>query len=235
MSTVNYEPIGLTPNSFKNMQLNAGMFVIGMDTKDVTKDTTAKEFGEMLKTAVGEGKSLGATTGGGAFNAVPEAREIEADGKRAPIIGSTVFDSWEITLTTTIKEITKENIQRVIATASVDEETGKIRIGNTLQPSDYIPVIGWAGMLLDGRLMYVELENVLNLDGAAFTFTDKGEGSIPVTYRGHQADLENMQYAPAGMWIFDKEEEPEVPEGRSAFASPVKASTTKTTTEENKK
>lgn len=149
MASVNYEPSGLTPSSFKNMQLNAGMFVVGMDTKTVTKDTTAQEFGTMLQDAVDEGKSLGATTGGGSFNAVPEVRQIEADGMRSPIIGSTVFDSWEITLATTTKEITKENIQRVIATARVDEETGKIRIGNTLLPSDYIPMIGWAGMLLD--------------------------------------------------------------------------------------
>lgn len=200
----NYEPIGLTPSSFSNMQLNAGLFVVGLDSSTLKKDTTAEEFSTLLQSAVTAGKSLGATTGGGSFNAVPEARQIEADGMRSPIIGSTVFDSWEITLTTTIKEITKENMQRVIATARVDDVTGAIKIGNTLVPDDYIPKLGWAGMLLDGRLMYVELQNVLNLDGAALTFTDKGEGTIAVTYRGHQSDLESMQYAPADIWFFDK-------------------------------
>lgn len=199
-----YEPIGLTPDSFKNMQLNAGMFVVDMDTSTVTASTTAEEFGEMLREAVEDGKSLGATTGGGSFNAVPEVRQIEADGMRAPIIGSTVFDSWEITLTTTVKEITAENMKRVIATVREDAATGKIMIGNTLLPEDYIPTIGWAGMLLDGRLMYVELQNALNIEGAAFTFTDKGEGTIPVTFRGHQADLEKMQYAPAWIKFFDR-------------------------------
>lgn len=198
------EPIGLTPDSFNNMQLNAGMFVVDMDTSTITSATTASELGDMLDAAVLAGKSLGATTGGGSFNAVPEVRQIEADGMRSPIIGSTVYDSWEITLATTIKEITKDNIKRVIATATVDSTTGAIKIGNTLLPEHYIPHIGWAGMLLDGRLMYVELQNALNIDGAAFTFTDKGEGSIALTFRGHQSDLKNMQYAPANIWIFDK-------------------------------
>lgn len=199
-----FEPIGLTPDSFKNMQLNAGMFVVDMDTSSITAATTADEFGTMLQAAVTANKSLGATTGGGSFNAVPEVRQIEADGMRSPIIGSTVFDSWEITLTTTIKEITKENMRRVIATATIDDTTGAMKIGNTLLPEHYIPLIGWAGMLLDGRLMYVELQNALNIDGAAFTFTDKGEGTIAVTFRGHQADLDNMQYAPANIWFFER-------------------------------
>lgn len=195
---------GLTPESFKNMQLNAGMFVVGMDSSTITAATTAEEFADMLDAAVAAGKSLGATTGGGTFNAVPEVRQIDADGMRSPIIGSTVFDSWEITLTTTIKEVTKENMKRVIATMREDATTGAIKIGNTLLPEDYIPYIGWAGDILDGRLMYVELENVLNLDGAALTFTDKGEGTIAVTYRGHQADLSKMQYAPVSIWFFDR-------------------------------
>lgn len=200
---------GLTPESFKNMQLNAGMFVVGMDSSTITAATTAEEFADMLEAAVEADKSLGATTGGGTFNAVPEVRQIEADGMRSPIIGSTVFDSWEITLTTTIKEVTKENMKRVIATMREDATTGAIKIGNTLLPEDYIPYIGWAGDILDGRLMYVELENVLNLDGAALTFTDKGEGTIAVTYRGHQADLSRMQYAPVSIWFFDRA--PETP------------------------
>lgn len=206
-----YEPLGLTPDSFKNMQLNAGMFVIGLDTTSLTSTTTADEFATTLEAAVAAGQSLGATTGGGSFNAVPEVRQIEADGMRAPIIGSTVFDSWEITLTTTIKEITKENMKRVIATAREDETTGALKIGNTLLPEDYIDYLGWAGMLLDGRLAYIQLENVLNIDGAALTFQDKGEGTIAVTYRGHQADMSRMQYAPVSIWFFDRTETPPEP------------------------
>ena len=49
---VNFEPIGLTPDSFKNMQLNSGMFVVGLDSSTITPATTAEEFATMLEEAV---------------------------------------------------------------------------------------------------------------------------------------------------------------------------------------
>lgn len=194
---------GLTQDSFKNMQLNAGAFFEGLDSSTITASTTAVEFATMLETAKAEGKALGATTGGGTFVAVPEVRQIEADGMRSPIIGSTVFDSWEIKLTTTIKEITKQNIQRALATTEEDPTTGAILINNTLLPKHYIPTMGWAGDLLDGRLIYIEIQNALNTTGMTLTFTDKGEGTVAVEFRGHQDDLTKMQYAPVKIWFFE--------------------------------
>lgn len=195
---------GLTPDSFKNMQLNAGAFFVGIDSSTITGATTATEFGQMLVDARNAGKALGATTGGGTFNATPEVRQIEADGMRSPIIGSTVYDSWDITLTTTLKEITDQNLQYALATAEKDATTGAIKINNTLLPEHYIPILGWAGDLLDGRLIYVEIQNALNTAGMSLTFQDKGEGTIAVEFRGHQSDLENMDYAPVNIWIFEK-------------------------------
>lgn len=195
---------GLSPNSFKNMQLNAGAFFVGLDTTTITPSTTAEEFGTMLEDALTAGNCLGATTGGGSFQAVPEVRQIEADGMRSPIIGSTVFDSWEVKLTTTLKEITKENLAYSLATSEIDPTTGAVVINNTLLPEHYIPTMGWAGDLLDGRLIYIEIQNALNIVGTNLTFTDKGEGTIAVEFRAHQADLTNMQYAPCKIYYFDK-------------------------------
>lgn len=196
---------GLTPDSFKNMQLNAGAFFIELDTSSITKTTTAAEFGIMLEEAVAENKCLGATAGGGSFSATPEVRQIEADGMRSPIIGSTVFDSWDITLSTTLKEITKENLAYALATSEINPTTGAIEIANALLPEHYISKIGWAGDILDGRLIYIELDNALNIAGTTLTFTDKGEGTIAVEFRAHQADLISMQYAPCRIFIFDRE------------------------------
>lgn len=201
-----YTPIGLTPESFKDMQLGAGAFFKDIDAKSVNKTTTAEDFAEILQKALGEGKSLGATTGGGTFTAKPEVRQIEADGMTYPVIGSTVFDSWEIILSTTIKQITKENMKIALATAQEDSETGALIIASTLLPEHYIPSIGWAGRLLDGRLMYIELQNALNTVGMTLTFADKGEGTIAVQFRGHQADLAKMQYAPCRIFFFENGE-----------------------------
>lgn len=207
-----YNPVGLTPESFKNMQLDAGAFFVGLDTSEIEIDPatkkvgmTAEEFAIILQEGVKDGLALGATTGGGSFQAVPEVRQIEADGMRSPIIGSTVFDSWEVKLTTTLKEITQQNLAYALATSEIDTETGAIVINNTLLPDHYIPTMGWAGRLLDGRLLYIEIQNALNIVGTNLTFTDKGEGTIAVEYRAHQADLTKMQYAPVKIFFFDRE------------------------------
>lgn len=200
---------GLTPDSFMNMQLNAGAFFEGFEFEP---NITSAALMELIVTALStKDKCLGATSGGGTFSAVPEVRQIEADGMRSPIIGSTVIDSWEVSLSTTLKEITKRNMSRALATAEVDPTTGGIKFRNNLKPSDYIKNLVWIGDLLDGRLVLIQIDNALNITGANFTFTDKGEGTLPVEFRAHQSDLLNMQYAPCEIFFFDTEEitEPE--------------------------
>ena len=189
---------GLTPDSFKNMQLNAGAFFVDLDIDSVTIDTTAQEFSIILSDALVAGQCLGATSGGGSFVATPEVRQIEADGMRYPVIGSTVFDSWDVTSIT-------------------DPVTGAIEICSDLMPDHYIPTLGWAGDMIDGRLMYIELKNVLNTAGVTLTFVDKGEGSIAVEYKAHQSDLLSMQKAPCRIFLFDCEVVTPIQESKSLY------------------
>ena len=202
MPTTSYKPSGLTPNSFMEMQLGAGAFFVDIDTSSITQSTTAADFAAMLETARQAGKTLGATTGGGTFVATPEVRQIEADDMTYPVIGSTVFDSWEIMLTTTIKEITKENLERVLSATATDPATGALMISSVLLPEHYIPRLGWAGIKGDGGLMYIEIHNALNTSGMTMTMANQGEASIPVEFRGHQSDLTMMQYAPCRVFFF---------------------------------
>ena len=208
---------GLTPDSFKNMQLNAGAFFVDLDIDSVTIDTTAQEFSIILSDALVAGQCLGATSGGGSFVATPEVRQIEADGMRYPVIGSTVFDSWDVMLTTTLKEITKGNLAKALATSITDPVTGAIEICSDLMPDNYIPTLGWAGDMIDGRLMYIELKNVLNTAGVTLTFVDKGEGSIAVEYKAHQSDLLSMQKAPCRIFLFDCEVVTPIQESKSLY------------------
>ena len=52
--------------------------------------------------------------------------------------------------------------------------------------------------------MLIELSNALNITGANFTFTDKGEGTLPVEFTAHQDSLDDMEYAPCQIVFFDK-------------------------------
>ena len=204
MSAVGYRPSGLSPSSFMDMQLGAGAFYIGIDSSAITPTTTAQEFADILEAARQEGKSLGATTGGGTFVAMPEVRQIEADDMTYSVIGSTVFDSWDVMLTTTIKEITPENLQRVLSATTVDPKTGAVMISSALLPEHYIPRLGWAGVKGDGGLIYIEIHNALNTSGMTMTIANMGEASIPVEFRAHQSDLATMQYAPCKIFFFDR-------------------------------
>jgi len=197
---------GLIPTSTFNMQINAGGFFTGLDTATILTH-------DALKTAIGVALSkdenrLGATTGGGTFSITPEVRVIEADGMRYKLIGATVFDSFEVKLTTTAKELIPENWKKFVPTAEIETaaEITKIRFRSVLLPEDYIPHLFWVGDILDGRLMLIKLDNALNDIGATMTFQDKGESSVPLEFSGHVSDLLTMDYAPAEIWYFKKSE-----------------------------
>ena len=77
--------------TFKNLQLNAGAFLVNFDYASIESVDALKSA--IATALVDKSKTLGATRGGGTFTATPEVRNIEADGKRYEFVGSTVFDS----------------------------------------------------------------------------------------------------------------------------------------------
>ena len=196
---------GLRPETFTKLQLNAGLFLKGFDWASAT-DAAA------LKTAIasfiqaGNGV-VGATQGGGTFVCTPTIRQIEGDGMRSPFVGSTVNDGWTVKLTGTMKEITPENFARALMCANVEAigsggTAKKIRIRTDIKTTDYLPKICWVGDTSKGFVL-IELENALNISGATFTFTDKGEGTIPFEFQAHQSNVLNQEYAPCTVVFFD--------------------------------
>lgn len=198
---------GLRPESFQNMQLNAGVFLKNFDYSSATDAVSLFELiQETLET--GEGV-IGATTGGGSFQCTPTIRQIEADGMRAPIKGSTVNDMWVVKLTGTMKEITPENFADALICAEL-EKTGTmstIKVRNSILDRDYIPSLCWIGDTGSEGYVLINITDALNLTGANFAFTDKGEGSLPFEFQAHQADLTKSQYAPCEIIFIDKDTE----------------------------
>lgn len=191
---------GLTPQTFENLQLNAGCFVAGVALSAIKSVSDLKAA---LTSAMNDPeKWLGATRGGGTFQCTPTIRNIEADGKRSEFVGSSVNDGWTVKLSTTLLEATPENFKRVLLSADV-ETSGSvttIKPRTAIKPEDYINPVAWVGDTAYG-LTAIEMDNVLNLAGATFTFTDKGEGTIPVEFTAHQANLENQEYAPCRVYV----------------------------------
>ncbi|MBE5804932.1 MAG: hypothetical protein E7316_10535 [Clostridiales bacterium] len=192
---------GLTPSTFENLQLNAGLFLRGFDFSSAA---SAAQLRLLVADAIAEGSCvIGATRGGGTFQCTPSLRSIEADGLRSPSIGSTVNDGWTVKLSGTMLEITPENFAAALICADV-ETSGSIttiRARSEITEEDYIPTLCWIGDTSRGFVL-IELTNALNMKGAAFTFTDKGEGTLPFEFQAHQAAGEE-DYAPFRVIFFD--------------------------------
>lgn len=198
---------GLRPKTFTQLQLNAGVFLKNFAWSTYADaDALEEAILEVLETGTGV---IGATRGGGTFQCTPTIRQIEADGMRAPIKASTVNDMWTVKLTGTMLEITPENFKDALICADLTADSGgkkhTIRIRNDIEDSDYISSLCWVGDTSQGFVL-IELENALNLTGATFTFTDKGEGTLPFEFQGHQADLSKSKYAPCSIVFFDPPE-----------------------------
>lgn len=192
---------GLTLETLKNLQLNAGCFVAGMD---MSTFETSTALAAALVEAMGDpDKWLGATRGGGTFQCTPTMRSIEIDGKRAEYVGSVQNDGWTVKLTTTLLEATPENFKRALISADVTTNGSRttIQARNSIKTEDYIPHLAWVGDTAQG-LIAIELDSALNISGASFTFTDKGEGTLPVEFQAHYATMQNQETAPFRIHVF---------------------------------
>lgn len=195
---------GLRASTFENLQLNAGMFLANFDYSTATDAAT---LGALLKTErekTSGSALIGATRGGGTFVCTPNTRSIEADGKREEWKGSSVNDGWTIKLTTTLLEINADNLKRSFGTADVTDTEKKhtIKIRTDIKESDYINSLVWVGDTSKGYVL-IAIKNALNTAGATLTWTDKGEGTIPVEFTAHQDGLETDGYAPCEVIFFD--------------------------------
>lgn len=195
---------GLRASTFENLQLNAGMFLANFDYSTATDAAT---LGALLKTErekTSGSALIGATRGGGTFVCTPNKRSIEADGKREEWKGSSVNDGWTIKLTTTLLEINATNLKRSFGTADVTDVEKKhtIKIRTDIKDADYIESLVWVGDTSKGYVL-IAIKNALNTAGATLTWTDKGEGTIPVEFTAHQDGLETDGYAPCEVIFFD--------------------------------
>lgn len=186
----------IRPETYENLQLNAGIFLINFDT---TAYTTASALKAALVSAIEEGtKILGATRGGGQFVVNSTIREPDVDGARYRFVGGAFVDDVDARLTTTLLEITPGNFQRVLATGEVTTDGNRttVTMHTQIQDTDYIPNFVWVGDLADGRFVAITLKNALNENGMNFTFTDKGEGTMPVEFHAYQSNVNDYDYAP---------------------------------------
>ena len=193
----------LREETFENLQLNAGIFIKNLDYSSIADASALKTA---IASAISTGTTiLGATRGGGSFTVTREIREPDIDGRRYPFKGGKFVDSADARLSTTLVEVTPDNIVMALggATSASSGKKTTIKMHTAIRDADYIDNICWIGDLADGRLVLIALKNALNTADFSLTFTDKGEGTLPVELHAHQAEVSDYDEAPFEIVYFD--------------------------------
>lgn len=192
----------LRKETYKNLQLNAGMCLVNFD---MSSYDDAVELKTALAAAIqGDTNMLGATRGGGTFTITREIRQVEADGQRYRFKGSEIVDSTDGFLSVTLIEITPEHLQYVLGNVDV-VTTGKktvITMRTAINDEDYLENLVWVGDTSEG-FVAIELKNALNTADFTFTFADKTEGTVNAEYYAHQDDVNDYDNAPFRIYFLD--------------------------------
>lgn len=197
----------LRSDTFNKLQLNAGILLKNLTYSSVT-DSAA------LKTAIANivsggtspiGTMIGATRGGGTFTVTRELRTPEIDGMRYGFKGSDFVDSADAYISTTLVEVTPDNITDLLGSGkkTTSGKVTTIKMDTAIDASDYLTNICWVGDLADGQMVLICLKNAINTADFTFTYTDKGEGTLAVEFHARQATVSDYDEAPFEVVFFD--------------------------------
>ena len=192
-------------DAFKNLQLNAGIFLIDFDHSAISDAAALKTAIAAAVTA--ETNILGVTRGGGSFTVTRETRTPEVDGMRYPFKGSDFVDSADAYLSGTLLEVNASNFRRLLGTGDVNTSGEKttVTMRTAIDPEqDYIDKLCWIGDLANGGLILIELDNAFNTSDFSLTFTDKGEGTMTFEFHARQSEVMDYDNAPFRVIFFDK-------------------------------
>ena len=197
--------------TFDNLQLNAGIFIKDLAYTGTGAPANAGALKTLISgivagTETNKGTLVGATRGGGTFTVTRDMRTPEIDGIRYQFKGGNFVDSVDAYLSTTLVEVTPENVTSLLGGTATTDTGGKvttIKMETAIDDADYLDNICWVGDLADGRLVLICLKNALNTADFTLTFTDKGEGTLAVEFHATQDEVNDYDEAPFEVVFFD--------------------------------
>ena len=145
---------------------------------------------DTYKSAKAAGKCLGATQKGSEFAAAPSFRRMEIDGVHTRTKGDTLVDGWDVSLKTTLVEMTSDNLKRALAVADVkdsevegyEEITGR----DTIQDTDYEENITFIGNILgEDDPIIIQVFNAFHEGGLTITAEDKNNATVECQFYGY--------------------------------------------------
>lgn len=163
-------------NTFKNLQLNAGILLNEFTPADGTI-----------------GDIIGATTGGVQFTAAPEYSDYGEDIDNCPKNMKELkkLVSWEATLSGTFISLDAASAKTLVGAADVDsDDATHIIPRNDILTSDFEDV-WWVGDYSDvntgenAGFVAIHVLNALSTGGFSLQSADDGKGQFAFTFTGH--------------------------------------------------
>ena len=188
--------------AFQNLQLNAGIFLIGLDYSSIANAGALKTA---IASAVSAGTTiLGVTRGGGSFTVQRNIRTPDVDGMRYPFKGSDFVDSVEAYLSGTLLEVNADNFKRLLGSATKTTSSLKttVTMNTAIASADYLTSLCWVGDIANGQMVLIKLDNAFNTADFSLTFTDKGEGTMPFEFHARQSTVTDYDTAPFEVVFF---------------------------------
>lgn len=181
-------------DTFKNLQLNAGVLLksFDVDTQTLAADSI-----------------VGATSGGVSFTAVPSRIDFGEDIDNCPKNTKELMrnDSWEAKMSGTFASVSKSLAKTLVGAA--DLSGSKITPRSDLSDADFFD-LWWVGdyseINEDGTstgkagFIAIHLLNSLSTGGFSIQSSDKGKGQFEFEFTGHYS-MEDQDKVPFELYI----------------------------------
>lgn len=171
---------GLTQTTPQNFQLDAGVWLTGVEWSGVSNDETLKSA---VTTAMETPSNIiGATSGGGNISIVPEVRDLmeDVDGAIGMYKDCLAINKIECKATTKITEVKEGALLLALGCAdSAAFGSGqKISLRNYYKSEDFKEITWVASMNKSESYLVVRLRNAISTGGLNYEIEDKGKGKF---------------------------------------------------------
>lgn len=159
-------------NTFKNLQLDAGILLNKFDPTGVTP--------------VEDADIITATTGGVNATCIPTYSDQGEDVDNCPVnlLELKKIDGWDCKLAFVALGTSPELIKLSLGAADISD-TSKIVPRRDLKTTDFTDELWWVGDRADGGMVAVKLMNALSTGGFSLQTTKNGKGQISCEITGH--------------------------------------------------
>lgn len=171
-------------NTFKELQMNAGVLVDTFDPKTGTIGTL-----------------LGATTGGCSFAATPTYTDMGEDIDNCPKNMKELkkLESWEAKMSGTYLTVTADSAKRLVGAADINSEDNTHIIPRNDISEDDFKDVWWVGDYSEmngdknGGFCAIHVMNALSTGGFQLKTSDKGKGQFAFEYTAHYSMSEQSK------------------------------------------